>query len=116
MIAILLLACGATLCVSLLLFWILRLGQNNNTRTHKNSRRASRSAAATQPGSPAGKAQTAQLVGPGSSSRVEGKKLSPAERQEMLEGVKNLAESNPEKVAGLIRNWMSQDNENPPRS
>lgn len=38
-----------------------------------------------------------------------GAPLSAEERDAMLDGVKNLARENPKKVAGLLRNWMEED-------
>ncbi|MEQ9364112.1 MAG: hypothetical protein RIF32_07720 [Leptospirales bacterium] len=123
MIAILLLASGAALCVSLVLFFILRPAEDPSRPSGRsNPKRPGRKPAKKQARNDgrdshggAEPADTTRLVGPGSDPQGDRRRLSAAERQEMLEGVKNLAEANPEKVAGLIRNWMSED-EDPPRS
>lgn len=96
LVLILLLAAAATACVSALIFALQR------QRTHRKSdaRRA--------PSSSSARARPKPAATPGTTHQ-----LSAAERDEMLDGVKNLAENDPEKVAGLIRSWISEDE--PPR-
>ncbi|MCR9142020.1 MAG: hypothetical protein NXI24_07190 [bacterium] len=112
MIAILLLSSGAALCVSLVLFFILRLTGDSNGGAKPAGRRSAPRVASDKIARDAGPAQTARLTASGPDAPT---KLSAAERDEMLEGVKNLAENDPQKVAGLIRNWMNED-ERPPQS
>lgn len=91
---ILVLASGAALCVSLALFLISRPKRNGRlAATERKTRNV----------------ETARPTGPGSNATVQPRKLSEHERRDMLEGVKNLAESDPKKVAGLIRNWIHED-------
>ncbi len=98
LVLILLLAAAATACVSALIFALQRprTNRSNNARRGQSSGHAK---AAPHP---------APAPTPGATHR-----LSAAERDEMLDGVKNLAENDPEKVAGLIRSWISEDE--PPR-
>lgn len=113
MIAILLLAAGAALFVSLVLFLFLRPRSAASDSIKKSARNGNPG----RRGPAAKRGETARISNatPAPISGQDPTRLSAAEREEMLEGVKNLAESNPEKVAGLIRDWMNED-EHPPRS
>lgn len=100
LVLILLLAAAATACVSALIFALQRPGRSpSGPRPARSKKQNSRQASSATPA--AGAAATTH-------------QLSAAERDEMLDGVKNLAENDPEKVAGLIRSWISEDD--PPRS
>lgn len=47
---------------------------------------------------------------PGSTEEtVSNRKIDPRDRDEMLDGVRNLARDNPKKVASVVRHWMKED-------
>ena len=87
---ILLLAGGAALLVSLLLFVLVKAGAAPAKKSGPVKKQR-------PPARPKQAPQTAQL-------HTSSQTLSAAEREDMLEGVKNLAQSDPGRVAGLIRN------------
>jgi flagellar biosynthesis/type III secretory pathway M-ring protein FliF/YscJ len=101
---ILLLSCGAAALASLLLLRVMSARPGESSR---KSRRPARSGASAKRAPE--KADRARLEQTADSA----KRLTGAERQEMLEGVKNLAEENPERVADLIRTWIHEDPQDP---
>ena len=48
-------------------------------------------------------------AGPGEESSVQGSaRIDEKDRDEMLDGVRNLARDNPKKVASMVRHWMKE--------
>ncbi|MBX7058073.1 MAG: hypothetical protein K1X75_08390 [Leptospirales bacterium] len=60
----------------------------------------------------AGNAAPPRLAAPAPTGMDRARPLSEAERLAMLDGVRNLARSQPEQAAQMIRNWMESDRAN----